>query len=190
MKKLIAVLLFFGWTVVAQEHGGGHGADSHGIPWDHLGVQAFNFVILVSLLIYLLKKAVSEHFEQRLKGYADLVQRAERAKAEAEKSHREISERFRQLESTADQSIQQARAEAEELKRRMVDEAKALSQRLEEEARRSASLEIEKAKSELRKELLARALDSSTDDLKKNLGSSEQQRLQKEFVEKIQVVRG
>lgn len=187
------LILFFASLLAsaAWAAGGGHGSvDPHAIPWKNIGVQAFNFVCLIGLLIYLLKRAVVEHFEQRLKGYRELVEKAENAKAEAEKNHRVIAERISQLQSSADQSMQQARSEAEELKQRMIADAKVLAQKLQEEAQRSAQLEVEKAKAELRKELLERALEASRTSFKKNLGSTEQKQLQNEFVEKIQVVRG
>ena len=189
MKMILFVLMIFSSVVFAA--GGGHGGgDPHAIPWKNIGVQTFNFVCLIGLLVYLLKQTVKEHFGQRLKGYRELVEKAENAKAEAEKSHRQIAERMTQLQSTADQSVQQARAEAEELKQRMISEAKVLAQKLQDEAQRSAQIEIEKAKAELRKDLLEKALEASRTSFKKNLGSTEQKQLQNEFVEKIQVVRG
>lgn len=158
------------------------------IPWTTIGVQAFNFLVLVGLLVYLLRKTVAEHFQDRYKAYTELVDRAESAKAEAQKSHREISQRLNKLQSTADESVRRAKAEAAELKQRLMDEAGALAKKMDEDAKRSADLEIDRAKAELRAELLTSAMEASRTALSKLIGSSEQKRLQTEFVDKIQVV--
>lgn len=185
-------ILFFTALAFAEEAdhaaAGGHGA--HAIPWNSIFVQAFNFGLLLIVLFFLLRKSVAAHFENRAKEYAQLVERAETARKQAEKSHSEIKERLAKLESTAEQSVRTAQTEAEELKGRMITEAKSISDKLEVEAKRSVAVELDKAKAELRRELLARALDASRDSFKKNLGSTEQKKLQNEFVEKIQVVGG
>lgn len=167
---------------------GAHGA--HGIPWAGIGVQAFNLGVLVVLLVYFLAKAARAHFKNRAQAYQQLVARAEEAKNQAEKTHREIKTRLAELESSAEQSIRSAQTEADQMKQRLMSEAKSLVQKLEKDAQRAVEFELEKAKAHLRQELLERALESSRDNLSKNLGSTEQKKLQNEFVEKIQVVGG
>lgn len=185
-------LFFFTATVFAEEArhvvSGAH--EGQTIPWTSVGVQTFNFGLLLVVLFMLVRKSVAAHFENRAKEYAQLVERAETARRQAEKSHSEIKERLAKLEATAEQGARTARVEAEELKGRMITEAKTISSKLDVEARRSVEVELDKAKAELRRELLARALEASRDSFKTNLGSSEQKKLQNEFVEKIQVVGG
>jgi F-type H+-transporting ATPase subunit b len=188
MKLLLFTALAFAEEAHQAAAVGGH--DAHAIPWSSIFVQAFNFGLLLVVLFFLLRKSVAAHFENRAKEYAQLVERAEMARKQAEKSHSEIKERLAKLESTAEQSVRTAQTEAEELKGRMITEAKSISDKLEAEAKRSVAVELDKAKAELRRELLARALDASRDSFKKNLGSTEQKKLQNEFVEKIQVVGG
>ncbi|HMN66957.1 MAG TPA: hypothetical protein PKC28_00305 [Bdellovibrionales bacterium] len=171
----------------AAAHGDAHAVD---IPWLGIFVQSFNLGLLILLLGFLLRKTVKAYFEHRARDYNQLVARAETAKREAERGHREISERLNQLEAGAEQGLAQARREADELKARMAKEAQALSEKLAEEAKRSAKAEAEKAKAQLRAELLTEAIAASRENLKTTLGSSEQKRLQNEFVEKIQVVGG
>lgn len=168
--------------------GGAHG-DPHAIPWSSISIQALNLSLLILFLYLALRKTVSALFANRAKDYQTLVSRAEAARLEAEKGKLEIKERLARLEATADQGVTQARAEAEELRAKMIQEAKALAARLEAEAERTAKIEAEKAKTELRRELLQKALNETREDLKK-LGSTEQKKLQAEFADKIQVVGG
>jgi F-type H+-transporting ATPase subunit b len=166
----------------------GHGA--HSIPWGSIFVQAFNFGLLLLLLAAFTRRSIAAHFENRAKEYAQLVERAESARRQAEKSHSEIKERLAGLEASAEHGVRSAQVEAEEMRSRMMTDAKIIADKLETEVKLSVAVELEKAKAELRHELLARALSESRESFKKNLGSSEQKMLQNEFVEKIQVVGG
>lgn len=192
MNLYLLLMMTSAWAEEAATHGAGHAAahDSHAIPWASIGVQAFNFGLLLLLLGWLLRKAIVSHFAHRARDYKQLVERAEVARKAAEQTHREIKDRLDQLEAGAEQSLVRARTEAEDLKVRMVQEAKALSAKLEQEAQRGIQLELEKAKAELRRELLQTALRTSGENLKTKLGSSEQKKLQSEFVDKMQVVGG
>ena len=171
------------------EHAGAHGADHHAdIPWGSISVQAFNFGLLLVILFVLLRKAVKAHFAERASSYQELVDRAENARREAQRNHDEMKRRLEGLESSAQQNVAKARAEAEELRNRLMNEAKDLTQKMEEEAKRTTAIELDKAKALLRKDLLEKALTSSSEFLKKGLGTNEQKKLQNEFAEKIEVV--
>lgn len=188
MKALLILLTQAqGW---AEEATHGAHAGGHEVPWSSLGVQAFNFVFLFLVLFVVLRKSVAVHFENRAREYSELVERAEAAKAEAEKGKIEIQSRLEKLQASAANTVNQARSEAEELRRRLIDEAQGLAVKLEQEARRTAAVELEKSKAELRRELLKGALENATQTLSKDLSANEQKKLQNEFVEKIQVVGG
>lgn len=169
---------------------GGHGDGHHHIPWSTIFVQTFNLVLLLGLLGFILRKTVVAHFANRAKEYHELVQKAEAARQQAEQGRATIKERMAKLEATAENTVAQARAEAAELRSRMMNEAKDLTEKMGQEGQRTATLELEKAKLELRRELLSGALAVSRETLKKNLSSTEQKKLQNEFVDKIQVVSG
>ena len=116
------------------------------------------------------------------------MKRLRKPKSLPRKNKREITERLQKLESNADQSIHQARSEAEELKKKIIAEAETLSVRLEEEARRTAEFELERAKLKLRKALMEEAFQMARSNMEKDVSDGEQQRLKTEFVDRIQVV--
>ncbi len=175
------------FNAFAASTGGDHAVH---IPGWSLFVQAFNVIVLMVILFTLLRKGAVAHFANRAKEYNDLVQRAEAARQKAELGHREIKERLDKLESGAETSLVQARREADELKAKVISEARTVSDRLKAEAQQTVVTEIEKAKAELRADLLQSALATSQEVLKSSLSSSEQAKLQNEFVQKIQVVGG
>lgn len=181
--KITLLVLCSVFSTVALAAGGGDG-----IPWALVGQQVFNLSILLIILTVLLRKKVKAHFAERKVQYAQLIEKAEEAKVAAEKNKREITERLQKLESNADQSIHQARSEAEELKKRIIAEAETLSARLEDEARRTAEFELERAKLKLRKALMEEAFEMARTNLEKDVSDGEQQRLKTEFVDRIQVV--
>lgn len=167
-------------------------ADAHhgeGIPWKLVISQAFNFGLLVLILGWLARKAVKQMFTDRKRTYLELVQKADAAKNEAEKNRREIADRLQKLESTAQQSLDQAKAEAAEMQKRIVAEAQELAAKARDEAERSARFEVERAKQELRAEVLTTAVEAARKTLQDKVGGAEQKKLQSEFVKNIQVVR-
>lgn len=186
---MIRLLLWNALAFASDAHeAGAHGPVSP--PWSSIFVQAFNFLFLFAVLVYLLRKTVKAHFAHRAAEYKEMVERAENARREAEAAKREVEERLNKLQAGAERTKLDAQAEADQLRARLQSEAKQMVEKLEAEARRAAGVELEKAKAELRAELLQRALASSTESFSKNLGSTEQKKLQTEFVEKIQVVGG
>ena len=185
MIQLLLALNSLAFAADPHAAGGDHAVH---IPWSSLFVQAFNVGILLVILFVVLRKSAVAHFANRAKEYNELVQRSEAAKAEAERGHRAIKERLDKLESGAEASLVQARREADELKLKLVNEARTVAERLKTEAQRTVANEVEKAKAELRADLLQSALATSQEVLKSSLGASEQAKLQSEFVQKIQVV--
>ncbi len=188
---MIKLFLLNAMAFAEDAHHAAAGAhDAHAIPWGAIFIQSFNFFLLIGLLAFLLRKTVKTHFAHRAKDYQELVSRAENAKREAERGHAEIKARLDKLEAGASEGLERARREAAEMKTKLQAEARELSEKVEAEAKRSAQVELEKAKDELRRELLDSALQASHLTLKTSLNPNEQSRLQKEFVEKIQVVGG
>ncbi len=165
-----------------------HAAVEHGIPYKLILVQAGNFLVLIGLLVYFLKDKTRAYFKQRASSYRELVGRAEAARSEAQAQKNEIEARLKRLENGAQQSQNDAQQEAEQLKQKLMSEAKLFSERLTQEAQFAAELEIDKAKKQLRRELLNVAVEAATSKLKNEVEEKDRQRLQNEFSGKIQVV--
>lgn len=163
-------------------HGGG------GIP-KVVFHQALNFVLFFGLLFVLLKKTVANTFQTRHADFHSALTKAQAAKKDAEARKKEIQDRLNKLESTAAESLQTARAEAETLRKKIMQDAADISQNLRTEAQKTTQHEIERAKTELREELLSQSLLAAKKVLSETTSEADQKRLQSEFVEKIQVVR-
>lgn len=184
MKTISFLTALLAAQVALAASGGGHHSD--GIP-TMVYLQAVNFGLYAILLFVLLRKPVKAFFSGRTATFDAALVKAKAAKDEAEAKKREVQDRLAKLQSSADQSIRDARTEAEALKTKIVAEAHEMATRMREEARRSASLEIERAKTELREELLTQSVALSKKILQEKMAENDQKRLQTEFADKIGV---
>ena len=179
-------------AAAAEGHGGGHGGGgehhAEGIPMDVL-FQTINFLLFAGLVIYFLRKPVKDYFADRSVNFRQALFKAEAARAEAERQKSEIETRLRALEGGANNSLAQAKADAAELRHKIVREAEELAAKLREDAKRTAEIELQRAKAELREEVLNQAVTAAKAVLSERIAETDQKRLQSEFVEKIQAGR-
>jgi F-type H+-transporting ATPase subunit b len=172
-----------------HESGEAHGAShEEGIP-NEVWFQFVNFALFAGLIVYFLRQPVKTYFKDRANSFRLAMTKAEASRAEAEKQKREIESRLRTLENSAQDSLTHARAEADELRKRIVREAQELSAKLKEDAQRTAEIELQRAKTELREEVLTQAVTAAKAVLSEKIAEGDQKRLQTEFVDKIQAVR-
>jgi F-type H+-transporting ATPase subunit b len=188
MKKNSLLLVTAILAQAASAAGGAGGDHGHAIPWTTIGWQAFNVILLFGVLTYFMKKAVVAHFKGRQSTYLEMVNKAESARQEAERNRTDLNNKLNELERSTQASLSKARAEAEALRQKIVLEADEMSKRLKSETDKAIHLEMEKAKEQLRLEILAEATEAAREKLKSNMNGPEQKRLQSEFVDKIQAV--
>ena len=189
MRRLLWIFAALLLAVVASANeGGGHEEHAGGIP-TVVFYQIFNFVLYAGILIFLLRKKIAGHFRDRQQNFRQALVRAQAAQNEAEANKRDIQMRLAKQQAGETDSVGRAHAEAEELRRRILEEAELAARGLREEAHRTAQLEIERAKQELRAELVQEAMNIARRQWSEKMADNDQRRLQSEFVDKIQVVR-
>lgn len=162
---------------------GHHGGIPSVVLW-----QAINFSLFVGLLFFLLRKAVKEHFLGRREGFLDAVSRAAAVKEKAEEEHKEIRQRLDRLHSEAEQNAQRAHSEAEGLKKEILREADVQAQHIKLEALRMVEIEQDKALSTVRSEIIRQSMEKARKILDEKIQVEDHNRLQNEFVDKIQAV--
>jgi F-type H+-transporting ATPase subunit b len=172
-------------------HGAGHAetaGHAAGIPMS-VTYQVINFVIYIALLVYFLRNPIRNFFKNREQLYKQALVKGESARRDAEKKKRDIQQQLRALEASSDDSLDNARAEATALKLQIQQEGEELSARLREEAERSTTIEIARAKTQLREEMLTQSVALARKLLEDKIAEPDQKRLQSEFVGKIDEVR-
>lgn len=181
LMTLISLLLM---TSAAFAAGGAHGE----VPTKTIIYQAINVVILFAGLIYFLRKPVREHFAAKRAAFLADAAKSQAAREAAEREHKEIKERLAKLENSKDESIARAKADAADLRNQLMKDAEAMSKKIQEDAKNTAANEVDRAKKQLRDELLRDAVLAARKDLSSQVSSSDQQRLQDEFVSNIKTV--
>lgn len=188
MKKWFAFLLVLGAS--AAFAAGGHGEHGDGpveVP-KVVFYQVINVLILFGGLFYFLKGTVVKLYADRKSNYLAAAQKSQSAKELAEKQLAEIKAKLNQLEATQDETISRAKAEANDMKLALVKEAQEIATRIKSEAELTAKLEVQKAQAQLREQLLKESLEAAKAVLSKDIGSADHQKLQSEFVNKVQAV--
>ena len=165
-----------------------YAASGEGIPWGTVGPQSLNFVLFISLLIFLLRKRVKALFLQREQDYTQFFRKAEIERDKAEKQKLGIIQRLKTLEKETQEASQRAQNEAKNLKSKILSEAHSVSERYLKEAQRAVQYELDKTMSTLRGELLFDALNEAQSLLKERVDTSTQRELNGEFIKKIQAV--
>lgn len=170
----------FGQTA---EHGAEHVSEA-GLPTVVI-LQFVNFLLYVGLVVFFARKPIVEYFANRRAKFDVALKRADAARAEATAKRAETQARLAKLESSRDESIQKARTEAAALRTQIVEEAKLLSVKLQQDAEKTAQVEVERAKTELREELVNQSVSMARRILSDKMQDQDQKRLQDEFVKKI-----
>jgi F-type H+-transporting ATPase subunit b len=185
-KKLMALLVLLApvFAFAAEEAAGA----SESIPFNVV-LMAINFLIYIGVLWYFLRHPIKNYFKTREENFKQALVKADSARHEAQAQKREVLDRLAKLQESTDESIEQARRDAQQIKIKIMQEAEELSVKLREDATRTTHFEIERAKNELRSTLLAESVVIAQTILSEKIAETDQKRLQTEFVDKIQVVR-
>jgi len=187
MKAIYFALITFSSVAALAASTAGHG-DPHAIPTKLIVYQTINVALLVAGLIYFVRKPIASFFKEKRALFLSAAQKAETARAEAEQQRQHIQTKLSKLESTAEESIQRARAEAADMKKQLIAEAETLSKRIREEAQEAAKHEVQKAKNDLRETLLKEAMESARAQLSTKVTAEDHKRLQSDFLSHIQAV--
>ncbi len=188
MNKVIILLNLLLSFSAAWASSAGHGGGEHEIPWTALYPQFLNFTAVIVLIVIFGRKKIAAHFHGRKAMYTDLVTRSQLAKNQAEDHKQKIVERLTKLGQTTSDSIQKAKAEASDIKRNIIRDAQEIAKRLETDAARFSQFELERARTELRNEIISQAFDGAVSILATDVSPGKHKMLHSEFAAKIKVV--
>lgn len=178
---MLAVLMITATVSFASEAGGGHGTG-----WKATDTyRVMNFVVLAAVLIYLLRKPLSQALAARIKGIKDQLASLEAQKAEAEKQLAQYSEKLSFLEKESEKIIAEYIKQGNEAKARILKEAEAAAEKLRVQARRSIEHELERAKLSLQKDILEKSLAKAEAMIRTQISAKDQEQLVDDYLEKV-----
>ncbi|MFO7709282.1 MAG: ATP synthase F0 subunit B [Desulfobacterales bacterium] len=188
-KKAWAAVLPAVWVLllcasgVAQAASGGDAGHGGFTATD--GYRVMNFVVLVGVLFFLLRKPIPRALNSRITGIQDQLKDLEARKAQAEKQLAETNQRLSTLEKEADRILAEYVQQGHEAKARILKEAEAAAAKLQVQARRSIEHEFEQAKARLQADIFEKSIASAEELLKRSLTAQDQANLVEDYLEKV-----
>lgn len=186
MFAFINSLLLFSAEAVGHEKSGFQAFYDTYLNYPGFEVWKFvNLAIFVALLVFLLKKPLSEGFKAKREAIrADLI-KAEEEKQAARAELSEAEAKLASLDAEKASVLSAARDEAEAETRRLADEAEAEAQRLREQTAAEISRLSAASKNDLRKFSAAEAIRLAEEKLRAQMNAENDSRLVKEGIRAI-----
>lgn len=180
LLSLAAVLLSAGLVWAASD---GH-ADSGALLKDFL-YRCFNFAVTFGILAYFVTKPIRKGLSGRSEGVAESLQQAEKIKAAAEAKFAEYDQKLAKASAEIESIYEDIRREGELEKARILENARDMAAKIALEAEKTATNEVNKARTELRREATRMAVEIAEELLKKNFTKDDQSRLVNEYMQKV-----
>jgi len=158
---------------------------------DYLNIPGFeiwkfvNLAIFIGILVYLLKKPLTENFKARRDAIrADLI-RAEEEKKAAVARLTAIEGRLAQLEHERQTILERAKAESEDERRRLTEQTRAEIARLREHADAEIARLASQKKAGLRRFMADESIRLAEQKLRREIGADTDERLVKASISEI-----
>jgi F-type H+-transporting ATPase subunit b len=150
---------------------------------------ALNFLIFVALLVRFLSGPIKEFFRERTERLREGLAAGRRARAEAEALRAEIERASAELPALRERMVADLRAAAERERQAMLESGRTMAERIRRDSRTLADQELVAARQALRAELADDAVRQAAELLRRALGSEDQDRFVREFVQIAEVGR-
>lgn len=181
---LAGILMVTIATTVVAAGGEGHHVDSGVLLKDFL-YRLFNFAVTFGLLAYFVTKPIRKGLSGRKEGIEKSLADAKAIQEKAEAKFAEYDDKLTKASAEIDDIYAAIKREGELERERILANAREMALKIEEEAKKSAALEIAKARVELQREASDMALKLAEELLKKNFNSNDQNRLVDEYMKKV-----
>lgn len=150
-----------------------------------LSWRLLNFLILAYLMVRLLKKPLSNFFQESARVIREQLQGTEQACQEAEQELQEMETRLEAL----DQEIQKLQGVIGEHGQRerdkIIENATQTAEQMLEKAKLEAAFSAQQAKNQLRLEVIDEAVRMAAESIRKAIASGDQERLVNEYLQDL-----
>jgi|YelNatPaOPRAMG01_1025707.scaffolds.fasta_scaffold20658_3 F-type H+-transporting ATPase subunit b len=156
--------------------------------WEFI-FKVINFLLLVFLLFWFLKKPIKTKLKERHEFLRRAFEEAQQEKAFWEKQLEELKSKVKGLEEEAKLIRERIMAEAQREKERILEEAKKEAERIRLEAQKAMEEERRKLETLFREKLVLRTLTLAEKILKEHLTQKDQRKLLEDFVQNLRRIR-
>ena len=154
--------------------------------WTSFVVQLAAFLVLVAAVIYFAYKPVKKIIKKRQDYIEDNIKQSELAKSRANDNIIKSEETLTASHKEANEIIEQAKFEAENERSRILEETSLAVSKMKQDAEMDIAQSKEDAKEEIRKEMVALALDASSEILSRNVNTKDNEKLADDFIRSIE----
>ena len=181
----LILLFFFGFSLsiavgASSEDPGAKGWTS--TDW----FRVMNFAVLVIVLVFVLRKPLSQALGARIKGIQNQLEDLEARKAEAEKQLDEYNQKLSRLEKESEKIVEDYIKQGNEAKARILKEAESAAEKLQIQARRNIEHEFKQAKLKLQEEIFETSLAKAEEIIMGKISGEDQDRLVDEYLRKVE----
>jgi F-type H+-transporting ATPase subunit b len=169
----------------AEESGAHQGGGVH-VPWGEILKQAINFLILAGVLVFFLRKPLSTFLKERSELLRKAIDDAAKAREEAAEKLAAIETRTANLADEIAGMNAKMDAEAAAEARRLQETVSVEISRIRAQSEFTGEQEVKKAREELRREASLLAARSAEEIVRKTLSPTDQERLVRENLDKIE----
>jgi F-type H+-transporting ATPase subunit b len=182
----LALSLCAAAVAFAAEEGGAHPAGGVHIPWGEILKQAINFLLLAGVLVYFLRKPLSSFLKERSELLRKAIDDAAKARAEAAEKLAAIEARTANLAEEIAGMNAKMDVEAAAEARRLQENVAAEISRIRAQSEFTGEQEVKKAREELRREAALLSARAAEEIVRKTLSPTDQERLVRENLDKIE----
>lgn len=179
-------LLYAASVAFASSGGSGEG---HGEPslFKAYFWPVINFLVLVSVMVYMLKKMdVKGFFRKRTELIEQTLREAREAKELAQKALAEVEERLKVKDKEIEEIVSAAKQSGEREKAHLIEEGDKMKSKILEQAKSNIDYEVKRAKEEIKQEAVEIAMELAEKKIKAKLTKEEQLKLLEESLNKIE----
>ncbi|HOJ15538.1 MAG TPA: ATP synthase F0 subunit B [Deltaproteobacteria bacterium] len=169
---------------LGSEGGGGHG-EGGTTKWLDLLWRTVNFIILAALLWKLLADKVKKYFIERREEIAQLIEEADRAKADAQAQFAEMKKKLANVERDIEEIKTAIMGELDSEKARIIEEGRLAAERIIQQAKWTADQEVVKARKELKEQVVDMAADLASGIVTKSMTPEDQKRILEEYLDRV-----
>ncbi len=188
MAGLVAIL-FVCFSGMALASGSGQGEAGEQALGSHMAktdwYKVINFIVLAGGLVYFLKKPISSALNNRIKSIRDQIEDLEAKKKEAEAELATYGKKLATLEAEAKRIVADYIKQGEEAKVRILAAAEASAAKLEEQAKKNIAHEFQAAKTQLKEDVLEKAMAKAEALIQGKITGEDQARLVDDYLSKV-----
>jgi len=185
IKKVLPLLLVILFAVVTVAFGAEGGGEEGHKELLTMGWKILNFVILMVLLYKMLADMIRKFFSGRREEIANMIEQADKAKADAEKQFADVQQKLKNVEKDIHEIKDAIMGELESEKDRIIQEGKASAERILQQAKWTAEQEVIKARKELRDHVVDMAGDMASGMITKSMTPTDQKQILEEYLDKV-----